>query len=1430
MRVRFIAVYCLFFLNVLFGQENLSLIKKEQLKFEHLGVSDGLMHNSIVTILQDKKGYMWFGTSNGLYRYDGYNFVYYSNSPDDDFSLLSNEVNVLFEDSKGVIWVGTKFGLCYYNREEDLFISSLSIGSIEADKRKIIDPVRCIEEDKFGALWIGTRFGVYHINKNLDTSFNMRLINSGIAENTLSHNNINSIEEDDMGRLWLGTNVGLNLLRREKDSSFSFKRFLNKPGNKNSLSNNYVSKILKGTNGKLFIGTKKGLTVLEKDTLRGTENFKTYTYNKKNKNSIGNNNINTLTEDHRGNIWIGFRNKGLNKFNPANGKFNHCQNYTSQESKLRSNSITDLFVDNSGVLWVAAQRGWLSKLNIDRKKIAHYKYNKPNFKGLSSNLINSIYEDSKNNIWIGTLDNGLNRLTFSDGSPEFIKYKHDKNNKNSLIDNSVFAICEDNFGNYWISSQTDGISHVKMENDPKSNKIQSVFYNNKPSIKNFPSNKIAVLTKDNKGDIWSGSYDKGGLIKFTPTRFGEKKLTFLQYQHNPGNENSLTSSSISCIYEDSEGVLWVGTNGGGLNKILRDEFNNPEKFIRIVNEKNNSKSLSSNYVFSIHEDKKGNIWVGTFGGGLNKISKIEKNNLFPEIARYFKEDGVTANEIYGILEDEEDNLWISSNNGISVFNTKKETFEPLSLSDGIQSEIFRKHAYFKDSKGLMYFGGINGINVLDPSEMVNNSSLPRIEIVDFKIFNESVKVGEEVLGSVILKKSIEETSEIVLESKHNTFSFDFSGLHYVSPKDNQYKYKLEGFDKEWVLTNSTRRFAGYSNLESGTYKFRVKVSNNDNLWNEISKDIVITVLPPFWKTWWAYIIYALLIVFLMWLFRKYVLINQEYQGKIKIEKIEQEKIKEVNKIKLEFFTNVSHEFKTPLTLILGPLQRLIASEETSAKVRDSLLLMERNANQLFRLVNQIMEFRKVENKKLKLQTSKGDLINFCRDEVFSFKMLADKNKLDLSFECSEYSIEGYFDWDKIEKILNNLISNAINYTDEGGTIKVSLSILGDEKRKQIEDSKIESRFVRIIVEDTGIGIPRNQLSLIFERFHQIKSYSKEGVKGSGIGLALTKSLIELHKGVITVESEKNKGSRFIVDLPLLTNLKSHSQPVIGADRIINADKPIEDTLDTIKKEEKVLIGHEDDKPKLLLVEDNADMLEFISKELESRYKIYKAADGVKGLKKALKVIPDLIISDVMMPNMDGIEFCKHIKSDELTDHIPLILLTAKGTTEHLIEGLEVGADSYISKPFDMRHLEVRIKKLMDQRTALKEKFTKGSVKLDSQKVGINNTEKLFLEKVEKILEENLTNSEFKVDDLGNQLGYSRMQLYRKLKSIRGLSANEFIREYRIKKAAVYLRETDMKIFEVLYEIGISNHSYFTKCFKQYFNKSPKEYIEEYRGK
>ena len=1435
----FILILGLLWFSITNAQEKNILLAKDQLMFQHLGPSEGLMHNSITTVLQDSKGFIWFGTLNGLYKYDGYNFVFYVNSPDDEDSLLSNKVFTLYEDRNKEIWIGTKKGLCKFNRKENNFSSKNSIEGLFGAGLEISDPVHTILQDREGVLWVGSRFGLYSL-VNVKGDFLVTLHISGIAENTLSSNHIRDIKEGHLGSIWVATNNGLNQILKKANGDFEFQRYFNEAGNDNSLISSTVNDIFVSSKNDLWIGTRKGLSVVRLgkglDSIQFTNYLK---HSNKEVNTISNNNINALTEDAKGNIWIGFRSGGINVLDATTGTFSNV-NSSNSNTSLKSQDIHDLMIDASGVLWLATARGWVSKLDIGRKKIFHYKHKIKNSNSLSSNAINTIYEDSKNNLWVAVYGQGINRLYKENGTFSFVKYKQNKKQFKSFFSKNVFGIAEDDFGNYWTATQTDGLGHFKISKDLSSSSVQNIQYRYTKSENDFPSNKLAVITKDNKGDIWVGAYDTGGLIQFTPKDYGKGKPDFLSYKYDSKDQNTLSMNSVSCIYEDSEGLLWVGTNGGGVNKIIRDELNNPVKFIRIANIKKDLKSISNDHVHSITEDKNGNIWIGTFGGGLNKLSKKDKHNITPVFERFTTRDGLPSNEIYGVLEGEDHKLWISTNNGISIFDPATNTFSNLSTSDGLQAENFRKYAYFKGNDGTLYFGGINGLNVLDPKEIKVNQSLPKIEITGFKIFNKTVAVGEEVLGKVILTEVIGDSETITLNAKHNTFSFEFAALHYASPKENEYKYMLEGVDSEWISTTSDRRFAGYSNLKAGNYTFKVKASNNDNIWNENYKSIEVIILPPWWKTWWAYVLYATILFVLMFLFKRYVLINEVYQNKLNIEKLEQEKIKEINKMKLEFFTNVSHEFKTPLTLILGPLQTLINASTTSTKVKESLLLMERNANHLFRLINQIMEFRKLETKELKLELTKGDLVNFCKEQVFSFNVLAETKNIELQFQSGENSIEGYFDWDKMEKIINNLISNSIKYTPDGGEVKLAL-LLVDQQNEA--DAVVQS--VRIVVSDNGDGIPKNQMDLIFDRFYQIKNESGTGAKGSGIGLALTKSLIEAHKGTIEVTSELKKGSNFSVQLPILTNLTSLGQPSnrlpLDQDEplamqtlVVDAENITEDidssgndgVLSTIANESE---AKEKVKPTLLIVEDNPDMLLFISNTLKDTYKIYKATDGVKGLKSALKHVPDIIISDVMMPNMDGIEFCDKLKSNEISSHIPIVLLTARASVEHRIEGLKVGADAYIPKPFDIRHLEVRIQTLLDQREKLKIKFSSGDIKLDSQKIGINKLEKDFLEKMETVVEENLSNSDFGVEDLGEAMGYSKMQLYRKLKSIRGLSANEFIREYRVKKAAVYLRETDMKIFEILYEIGISNHSYFTKCFKQHFEMSPREYIEKYRG-
>ncbi|MEM6631372.1 MAG: ATP-binding protein [Bacteroidota bacterium] len=556
------------------------------------------------------------------------------------------------------------------------------------------------------------------------------------------------------------------------------------------------------------------------------------------------------------------------------------------------------------------------------------------------------------------------------------------------------------------------------------------------------------------------------------------------------------------------------------------------------------------------------------------------------------------------------------------------------------------------------------------------------------------------------------------------------------------------------------------------------------------------------------------------------------RSKHREEKLKHEKVKEINQIKLRFFTNISHEFKTPLTLILGPLQKLIQQNHIDESVKSSLKMMERNADQMLRLVNQIIEFRKLESTQGKLNASLGDIVYVCREITDSFQFLAEEKRVELGFESLQEEIDIWFDRDKLEKILNNLISNAIKHTPKGGRVRVSASIIEKKSQGKLPQGSFPE-CVQLVVEDSGKGIPEDQIDRVFDRYYQVDPVNYKGQIGSGIGLALTKELILLHEGEIMLESEEGKGSRFIIHLPFGRQQmdKAGPQAMKESQEILPEFLQSLHPLDKASSQEPEFVSPpppQDEFPVLLIIEDNADMLVFIREVFEKRYRILEAGNGQMGLEIAFSQVPDLVISDVMMPVMDGIEVCQRLKSHEVTNHIPVILLTARSANEHRIQGFETGADAYIAKPFDPRHLEIRVENLLKQRDALKRKFQKGHINFDSQKFGLKEGQKRFIEKAEQIIEANLTNSEFTVADLGRELGFSRMQLYRKLKAHTGMSANEFIRAYKIKKAAIFLKESHLNITEILYEVGFTNRSYFSKCFKQVFGMSPREYINEHK--
>ena len=1396
----------MFFLETSFAQQNTFQISNT--KFEHITNSDGLMHNSIRFSFQDSRGYMWFGTNNGLYKYNGYEFKIYNNELGNKYSLIGNRITSISEDSSGKVWIGTNKGLCTYNRDSDSFVRDLYNSEISS-YFNFHNFINTIFIDTLDNIWLGTTQGLYNLKKS-SKGFKLSVFKTSNQVDGLASNYISCITQYKEGLL-IGTPKGLNKLEFSDDDQVKITRIKN-----NVIGSDNITSLFVDSDLSIWVGTLNGLHKIE-TSIENTFNFYT-NYLAEIENSFANNSIKTIHQVDSSTIWIGTLNSGIFELNKDENVVKIYKQNPRNIYNLKSNDINNIFKDDFGVVWVSTNRGGVSKLNLKKNKIDHFKNNDFNSNSLSGNLINTIFEDSNQNVWIGTFKTGLNLLMNNSKEKEFIHF-----NKADVGSNNIHAICEDNYGNIWLGSKSDGITQVQVQKG----KISKTARFTKENTKNaLMVNKVTIMYKDKRGDIWMGGCPNSGLIRLTPNKEFGKLPQITQFKKLKESPNSLTSNYVFSIYEDSQNVLWVGLNGSGLVKIIRDENNNPIHYTRIMGREEYPSGLNNNQIFAIHEDNYQNIWIATFGGGLNKILKEEINKKLPKIIKYKQENGLPSNEIYGILEDKNQNLWISSNSGISKYDIEKKIFTNLGLKDGLQALNFRKGAYFKGRNGMMYFGGINGFNSFNPNSFVKNEVPPKVELTGFKLFNNEVGVGEKILGKAVLNKNISETNEIVLKHGHNSFSFEFSAMHYASPNQNNYMYMLDGFDKDWISTSSKRRFVTYANLDSKDYVFKVIASNSDNVWNSNARELKLKVLPALWKTWWAYTIFILFTIFLMWLFRRNILVRAEYRNSLKIEKLEKNKIKVLNKMKLEFFTNISHEFKTPLTLILGPLQNLLKMEIVDSKLKESLLIMDRNANYLFRLINQLMDFRKAETNQLKVITSKGNLVDFCEEVVLSFNVLANEKHLNLSFESSESELIVYFDWDKMDKILNNLISNSIKYTPDSGNIKVSLSFInnGISKRSNVLDVRSE---IEIIVEDTGVGIPKNQISKVFKRFYQVEDSNKSNSFGSGVGLALTKKLIDLLQGHIKVKSNHNEGSQFIVRFPVITSKNDLMREAeISSEEVIfsesglvineNIHKEIGDSIKTL--------------PSLLIVEDNPDMQTFLKSSLEESYKILQAYDGVQGLKIALENIPNIIISDVMMPNMDGIQFCNEIKQNEITNHIPFILLSARASVDHKIEGLKVGADVYIPKPFDMRLLKIKTQKLLEEREFLIEKFASKRISLDSQKIGINHTEKAFLEKAEKVIEDNLTNSGFLVEDLGRALSFSRMQLYRKFKSVRGLSANEFIREYRIKKAALLLRETDLNVSEILYTIGFTNRSYFSKCFKKTFDMPPKEYSNKYREK
>ncbi|MBC8190766.1 MAG: response regulator [Candidatus Marinimicrobia bacterium] len=1332
-----------------------------------------MSHVSVWNIYQDSYGFMWFGTAAGLNKYDGYNVTVYKHDPEDYTTLSSNFISVVFEDKSGILWIGTGGGgLNKYNREYDSF--SQYLYDPKDNKSISSNSIFSIYEDREQILWIGVENGVLNKFDRKEEKFTrFEVDNSNIGLSI--YNFINSICEDKTGNLWIGTN--LTGLKKFDTKQEKFIHYKHNPEDVNSLSDNSVWSLQVDRAGDLWIGTKTGgLNRFNHES----NSFRLFRHHSDDSISISDDAVLAILEDKSGILWLGTEHGGLNRYNPKNDAFAVYRNESTNPFSIQDNTIWSLFEDRFGVIWIGTQFAGINKFDREKKGFLHFNSEPGNPNSLSSNAMGPIIEDRMGEAWIGTYY-GLNN--YDPVSKMFTRYFHQPNDPFSLSSSSVTSIHEDNSGTLWIGTFDGGLNWYNRELDNFSH------YSNDPNDStSISGTSITSILEDSYGQLWVGG-------SFGLDRLDKKTGSFT---------HCLNNQAVWRIYEDRENELWIST--GRIYKFDRD-LDSFQEYL-YGSEENNQ--FSNHTVLTIGASKKesGILWLGTSNG----IIRLDKNKN--KSKHYSKKNSeLLCGDVYGLVEDKQGNLWLSTNTGIIYFDPTSGKAKNFDIDDGLQGKLYNEAAYFQNKRGEIYFGGMNGLNLFHPDSLVDNPYGPEISFIEFKINNASVAIG----ADSPLKQHISVTKDIVLSYDQTDIEIEFAALHYSYSSKNQYAYQLNNYDKDWRYVG-TDRTANYTNLDPGEYTFIVKAANNDGVWNEEGIGLNIEVLPPWWETRFAYTIYFLLITSIIYVIWRFQMSKVQLKHQVELEHLEAERYHEMDQLKSRFFTNISHEFRTPLTLILGPIGKLLSRVEDEDHLRE-LNLMQRHAKRLLELVTQLLDLSKLDAKQMKVQVSQRNIVPLMKGLVLSFSSLAESRQITLNFSSDHEAILTYVNPDTMAKIINNLVSNAFKFTEPGDSIQVHIT------SKNKSDLSAEGEAV-ITVKDTGVGFPVEHNAKVFDRFYQVDDSATREQEGTGIGLALTRELVELSKGKISVESELGVGTIFTLSFPLG---KAH----LSSDEIVNSDvvetEGVEEqqsqTEEPMSMDQLAHVSNQS-LPKVLIVEDNDDLRRYIRSFLNDNYQCQEAENGQEGLEIVLDKMPDLIVSDIMMPKMDGIEFCKRIKGDEYSSHIPVILLTAKADVQSKLEGLETGADDYLTKPFEADELLVRIKNLINQRRRLWEHF-KHEIDFKSSDLTTNFVDEQFLNRVIAVIEKHLNNPDFNVEQCSQAMGTSRQHLYRKLKALTNHTPRGFIRSIRLKRAAQLLINNKASVSEVAVQVGFFNPSNFSKSFRQQFGLSPSAYLKRH---
>jgi len=1320
--------------------------------------NEGLSNSLINAIHQDKKGFIWVATEDGLNRFDGINFKNFFATADNDNSLKNNFVTALQEDSKGNLLVGQINGLQVYHPETESFEEIPLYISDERIHLYISSIIMASNKD----IWMTTSgYGLIRLDQETGQIDYNESLNKQLCDP-----NLRVVFEDSEGILWIGSeNDGLN-------------------------SYNPISGEIK-----LFSETSES------------------------RNNLPSNNISSICEDDLGNIYVGSLKGGLVQIQKDSGMIERIH---SEKSNTEELPVKCLLFDSKKRLWVGTDGFGLKHYNPKTKLLANYSPNTSPF-DFSKSKIHSLIEDNGGNIWASVFQKGL--YLFPEAPEIFRHYGYHAFGENSIGSSCVTSIIGiDN--QLWVGTDGDGVYRINRQN----NKINHLLLKSEKDEGHV--NNILTIHNGSRGNVWLGTYFNG-LIRYNK-QTGETK----NYKHHPGNPNSISNDNITCIAEDQSGMLWLGTLGGGICRFdpntetfkqgLNDEaelnsqlpmwvntifidrnqnlwlgtyvgllyYNVQNDELKLFNTA--SGNLNNNTVSAIQADSNGDIWVGTYSG----LVKINVNSF--ETRFYNNKDGLCNNVVSAINEDEFGKIWVSTHDGLSRFDPESDSFTNYYAYDGIQANEFYRNATYRSEKNELFFGGINGMTEIKRNYHDYSRRIRDVLLTEFSRFNKPVEIGDKSGKHVILNKSIVVADTVRLKEKDNVFSIGFTSGELASQSQISFEYMMEGFDEDWIPTNNHNRRASYTNLNYGTYLFKVRGVNKGL--HSVPRELTIIIYPPWYKTTWARILWAIL---LGTLFFGIVMFYKEL--------IKRKHLEKMDEMKMQFFINISHEIKTPLTLIIDPIEKLLL-QQSDPKTSRLYNLIDQNAHRIARLVNQLMDVRRIDKGVILVKFQKTNLYDFIRQIAQSYEILAGEKDINFSIHTSDEEIEVWIDPLNFEKVILNLLSNAFKFTQEGGSVDLNISrAVMKTAEKNIVDA------VKIVVSDTGVGIKENEIERIFNRFYQVESKDPAFRGGTGVGLHLSRALVTLHKGTLNAENRSDcSGSRFIIELPL-------GNKHLPADDLVTNENVLPSSVHRFQHQfiPNVSLsknGKETKKPlKVLVVDDEQEIRDYLTSELSGKYTVISAADGKHAFELLMEEKPNLVISDIMMPEMDGITLCKKIKGNPQTSHIPVVLLTALSKDENRAEGIETGADMYIVKPFSSEFIKKIIANILENRRKIYEQLKAESGQFDVEQIELKSHDEILMEKIMTIIKENIANEKLNVEMLADGVGISRVHMHRKLKELTNQSARDFIRNIRMKQATYLLANKKLTVSEVAYSLGYSNLSHFSNSFKSYYGMSPTEF-------